>query len=70
MTTAPRSPSMEGTLPWRDAEQRDPAPRDPLSRGTPVLQDSRALVDPLLLTPSSGCKLLRPGCRHLMQARM
>ena len=45
---------MEGTLPGRDAEERDPAPRDPPSRGTPVLQDSRALVDPLLLTPSDS----------------
>ena len=61
---------MEGTLPWRDAEERDPAPRDPLSRGTPVLQDSLALVDPRLLAPSSGCELLGPGCRQLMQARM
>ena len=55
-------------MPWRDIEQRDPGTKGPSEQRAAVLQDSRALVDSLLLAPSSGCELLRPGCRHLMQA--
>lgn len=69
-TPAPRAPRMVGPCPGGMENRETLSPRDPQSRGTPVLQDSQAMVDPLRLSPSSGCELLKPGCRQLMQAGM